>query len=105
MERNLRLPKDIKSITVLKVDGDGESVTVYKAKKKRKKQSAGLKPIERWARRNMMAQQTFADTYLKKHEGSNGKRRDGWLRDLGTNLLRANRRAGKKLKIVKLLGW
>ena len=105
MSRNVKLPKAIKRITVLKAGPDGSTspVQVYRPKKKRKKQSKGLRVLERWTRRNAKASQTYADVYAARHKRSNRKRRDGWMRDLGYNLLKANAKSQKKMHLANLL--
>lgn len=107
MERNVRQLKDIKEIILLK-KGEGEglaAVTVYKATSKRKKQSDGLKVVERLARRNAEAQQAFANAYLQRHGRSSEKKRDGWFWALGENMMRSSKRAQKKFSFTKILGW
>jgi len=37
--------------------------------------------------------------YISRHDRSNRKKRDGWLRDYVFNLARANREGMKKLRI------
>lgn len=109
-----KLPKSVKRITILKDssskgEGDGSSDTstavVIKPKRKKKKHSKGLIKIwERLARRSADANQRAADDYVSRHERSNRKRRDGWLRDYSYNWMRAQREGGKKLKLSKLFG-
>lgn len=102
MSRIFKLPKTVKRITVLKTSAEGFSapVKVYSNKKKKgKKQSRGLRALERLTRRNAKAQQTYADVYADRHKRSNRKKRDGWLRDLGYNLLKANQKSQKKMRM------
>ncbi len=113
-----KLPKSVKRITILKAsstkgkgagDDNGSSDTstavVIKPKRKKKKHSKGLIKIwERLARRSADANQRAYDDYASRHERSNRKRRDGWLRDYSYNWLRAQREGGKKLKLSKLFG-
>ena len=109
-----KLPKSVKRITILKDssskgEGDGSSDTstavVIKPKRKKRKHSKGLiKSWERLARRSADANQRAYDDYASRHERSNRKRRDGWLRDYSYNWMRAQREGGKKLKLSKLFG-
>jgi hypothetical protein len=105
MATSAQLPKSIKRITLIRADAQGvaEPQTIYRLAKKRKKQSAGLKFFEKLTRRNLQSQQAYADTLLAKHERSNEKKRDGWLRDLGDNTYKASRKAQKKLKLRRLV--
>ena len=88
----------IKRITVLNGESDGSAVT-FKSKKKKKKRrlSKWLKPYERRQRRMVEAMNAFGKESLLRHNKSNRKRRNGFLRDGGLNILRANRKALKKL--------
>jgi hypothetical protein len=103
-----KLPKSIKRITILKSDSaaGAESIgdrVVVKRKRKRKKQSKGIvRILERATRRAAKANEITNDNYLDRHRRSNRKRRDGWLRDLGYNWSRANRKGSKKFKFSKL---
>jgi hypothetical protein len=103
-----KLPKAVRRITILKTPatlkvGEGFGRIEVKRKRKRKKQSKGLtRVLERLARRSAKADVKTADAYLDRHRRSNKKRRDGWLRDLSYNMLRARRKGGKSLKFSKL---
>lgn len=75
-----------------------EPTVVYKEKSKRRvpKRWRGL---EKFMRRMGAAQKTAADVYLERHERSNAKKKNGWLKDLGKNMGKARRQGTKKLKI------
>ena len=94
-------------MTVFESDGGGQlrPRTVYKGRRKRKRQTAGLKPLERIVRIGADAGDAFSGTYRKRHRRSNTKRKDGWLRDSAANLAKAGDRARKKLDLVRLHGW
>jgi hypothetical protein len=103
-----KLPKAVRRITILKAPakpalGGGLARIEIKRKRKRKKQSKGISRLfEKLARRSARADVKIAKTYLSRHRRSNRKRRDGWLRDLGYNMIRARRKGGKSLKLSKL---
>ncbi|AKT38850.1 hypothetical protein [Chondromyces crocatus] len=105
-----KLPKSVKRITILKtLDqpalGGGLGRIEVKRKRKNKKQSKGLTRIlERLARGQAKSSAKTAEAYLDRHRSSNKKRRDGWLRDLSYNLLRARRKGGKAFKLSDALG-
>jgi hypothetical protein len=103
MAEELRLGKGVVRVTRIERDASGKTtpVTVYKAKKgrkKRKKSSWGLQTLDKNIRRSAKAQNTASDSYLKRHDRS-GKKKDGWFTDLPKNVFRAGRKGSKKLKI------
>ncbi len=74
-------------------------VIIYRSKAdRRKKQSRGLRGIERLIRSSASARSVYAKTYLDRHERSNRKKRDGWLRDRRYNVVVARRKAMKRLR-------
>ena len=75
-----------------------EPTVIYEKKRKRKKGSRALKGLEKIVRRRAKARVTFSQTYLERHERSNAKKKDGWVRDRGYNIIRASRKAFKVLK-------
>jgi hypothetical protein len=101
----LKMIKGVKRITILgqNTSGDQSAVQVYKVKRKSKKGTRGLRGIEKAARRVLTAQNTQVSDYLDRHKRSNGKRRDGWLRDAAVNVVRSHRKGMKKLKLNRWL--
>ena len=71
----------------------------FEARTKKKKMSRGLRSFEKWTRRFGRAMNTVAGTYVGRHDRSNRKKRDGWLRDYVFNMAKANREGMKKLHI------
>lgn len=91
--------KFIARITVVNLEaGQSSAKTIYKSKKSKSKLSRWVRPLERAQRRVLEAQQTFSEELLARHRRSNRKRRDGYLRDGGLNLMRAQRKALKRLR-------
>jgi Family of unknown function (DUF6312) len=90
----LRLGKSIKRITVLQADPSGTCVPVlvFESRGKKKKGSRELRPAERMTMACGDAANAAAATYLRRHKRSNRRYRDGWLREMPNNALRA---AGK----------
>lgn len=85
--------------------GRTEAVLVYRFrtdKKRKKKGSRGLRLIEKLVRRTAKANEAAASEYLFRHERSNRKRRDGWVRDFPVNSYRATQKAGKRLKLERV---
>jgi hypothetical protein len=103
-----KLPKSVKRITFWHApdapNAPGPAAPlevrdVVGSSRKKKKMSRGLRSFERWARRFGRAVNSASDTYLVRHDRSNRKKRDGWLRDYVFNMVRANRKGMKKLRI------
>lgn len=87
-----------KKVTWLHASPEGvQAETVFQKKTRKRKVSRPLKGIEKAHRRVLEAASSFASTLLDRHERSSSKRRDGWLRDGNWNVLKANRKAWKKL--------
>ena len=100
-----RLPKSVRSIVLLRQDGNGglAPVTLYqKPNGDKKKGTRLLRPAEKAVRRLTDAVGTYAQSYADRHVASNRKRRDGWLRDMNTNVAKATRRGAKRLKVARM---
>jgi len=87
---------------------DSPRVVVYRlrrgnSKGKKKKQSRGLRVIERTIDQIARANESFWTTYHSKHDLSNREKRDGWLRDLNDNIYRAARNANKRVDLVRIV--
>ncbi|HEX7679735.1 MAG TPA: hypothetical protein VF713_16510 [Thermoanaerobaculia bacterium] len=88
----------VKSIIIIgdKEGGRSRSV-VYRRRGGKKRGSAGLRQIDKLVRRVARAQESFSGSYLSRHDRSNRKRKDGWLRDIVANTARAVAPASRKL--------
>ena len=92
-------PKSVEKITIFEAGQGGEKTpTVFFASKSSKSGSKALRPIERMLRRALEAQQTMVTTYLASHNESKAEAKDGWLKDMGNNVYKAVRKAGKKIR-------
>jgi Family of unknown function (DUF6312) len=90
----------VRSVTTMHTEDDGTVVrTVLSKKNKKKRVSKRWRGMEKALRRVNKAQQTAASDYLRRHERSNKKKKNGAIRDLGKNLMRSQRKGRKKLKI------
>jgi len=69
----------------------------------RKGTSRLFRPMERLLRQVSEAQSTAALDYLERHRRSSEKQKNGWLHDLGRNLLKAQQRGGRRLKPLKIV--
>ena len=85
-------------------EGGTSRTVLYRSKRRKRKQTTGIRSLERLARRAAEAEDVFSSEYLDRHRRSNRKKRDGWLRDLNRNLYRAAEKGSKKLKVRKLVG-
>ncbi len=99
----LRLGKPVKSIIQLERDASGDVVPVilYRERKKKRRGTRGIRSADSILRRMARAQRDALDTYLSRHDRSNQKRRDGWVRDLPLNLTRAGRSGAKQMRKVR----
>ena len=87
-------------VTVVPPKGSGaEPVLIYERKSNKKKKGTTMfRPMDRMVRGMMAAERAYAEDYLRRHEKSNCKRKDGWMRDGFYNNMRAGRKAMKELK-------
>jgi hypothetical protein len=94
-----RLSKSVRKVVRLQRDANGIFVptVIYKGETGKRKGSAALRPFERGLRRLVRAQSTAADSYLGKHNRSNQKRKDGWIKDFVSNAATAERKGRKTL--------
>ena len=102
-----RLSKTVRRIIVFDRDltGSLRPVVVFDRRRKKKKQTKGLKPFERIVRTVADANDAFANTYAKRHRRSNRKRKDGWLRDALANMAKAADKGRKELDVSRILSW
>ncbi|NES23203.1 MAG: hypothetical protein F6K41_30865 [Symploca sp. SIO3E6] len=81
--------QDKKRVVVLQSDGDFGSLprtlSGSRPKKKRKKQSRVLKPFEKAVRDLAKRQAEATSEYIERHERSNRKKKDGWIKDFPKN--------------------
>ncbi len=101
---NLRLPKCVRSVTLIAPDASGRLVvTNIHESEKATKGSRRLRPVEKTVRRAAEAEKAFTEAYLHGHKRSNEKKRDGWLKDLGENVMRADTKRRKKFGMLENL--
>ena len=83
-----RLNKSVRKVVKLQLDEDGSLVptVIYKGGSGKRKVSSSLRPLERSIRRLARSQVVMADAYLGRHNRSNEKRKDGWLKELVSNV-------------------
>ena len=101
-----RLSKSVKRITVLQRDANGNSspVVVFKRKRNKKNGSKLLSPVERVVRSFAETGDAATGTYLRRHKKSNRKRKDGWVRDVPGNFVKAGRKGIQEIRPAAFLG-
>jgi len=95
-----KFPKIVKSITVTggdDEDAEREVRVVYRRRGARKRGSPGVRHMDKLVRRLASANKAFAGKYLSRHDLSNKRRRNGWLRDIVSNTSRAIAPAARKI--------
>jgi len=101
----VRLQQIVDRVTLLQTNAGGQvtpiTLCVKNRKKKKKRTSTPLRPLEMLAERLVGAQKAFADTFDKRFKSSRRKRSNGWLFDMGTNVVRAGSDAAKKLRVYR----
>jgi hypothetical protein len=101
-----RLSKSVKRITVLQrnASGDMSPVVVFKRGRGKKNGTQMLRPLERIMRSLAETGDAATGTYLRQHKKSNRKRKDGWVRDVPGNYVKAARKGIKELRPAAILG-
>ena len=69
--------------------------TLYK--KKKKKGALLIRPLEKTVRKMVKAHKNMLKCYLKRHDKSNKKKKNGWLLDLAPNVGACNLGAAKSV--------
>jgi len=99
---SLRLPESVRSVIVLRPDPSGQmiSTTLHEPEKKKAKGSKRMRAMERPVVNTAKGLREFANAYLDRHDRSNEKKKNGWVRDLGYNLYKADMKGMKKLRVM-----
>jgi hypothetical protein len=99
---SLRLPESVRSVIVLRPDPSGRmiSTTLHEPEKKKTKGSRNVRSFERPVVSATKSLRAFADSYLERHDKSNEKKKNGWVRDLPYNLYKADIKGMKKLRVM-----
>jgi len=101
MSEIMRFGKGVRSVTILSRDATGQvsPTTVYERSTKKKKGSRMLKPVESFVRRATDSAATGAERYIVRHKKSSAKRKDGWLREMPANLIKAFSKGSRRMKM------
>ena len=99
--RDLRFSDTVRRVIQLRAAANGHvaPVVLYERDAARpKKGSQMVRPLERLAHRVAKSSHAQAGKYLARHERSNLKKRDGWVRDFNVNVIRAFQAGQKPLR-------
>jgi hypothetical protein len=89
----------IKSIRVLDRQPGGELRTSAVYERPRRRTSKQYRGIEKFVRRMAEASRDASEVYLERHNRSNEKKKDGWLKKFKTNSQKARKKGWKRLKL------
>jgi len=91
-------------VTILGKNADGTAaIKTIVAPSEKKKGTKGLSLIEKIVRTGAEVGTTAGNSYLARHEKSNAKKKDGWVKDAPINVIKAGMKGIKKVKISKFL--
>lgn len=101
-----RVSKSVRRVTMLQRDeyGSWRPLVLFSRRRRKKKSTAAVKPFEQVVRSLAKASDDATSSYVRRHKKSNRKRRDGWVGDASTNLLRAGSKGLKQIQPAKFLG-
>jgi hypothetical protein len=101
-----RVSSSVRRITVLQKDDAGHMRPVMVYRRGGSKKKRGTQPFryfEGIARRAADAQAKGAQSYLSRHNRSNQKEKDGWVRDFPVNVYRAGEKGLRAMKLDRLI--
>ena len=90
----------VRSIVRLDRDASGETTptVLYGPDGSKSRTSKKYRQAEKVLKRLVQAQEVFASTYMSRHSRSAAKKKDGWWKDLGTNLKKSFKEGKKRAK-------
>ncbi len=90
----------VRSVTKIETASDGSVTrTVLGGAKRKRRVSKKWRKFDKALFRMSKAQETAASEYRRRHERSNRRKKNGAVRDLGKNVMRAQRKGIKRMKI------
>ena len=101
-----RMRKWVARVTLVERNESGKTTSrsLYSRDwKKKKKQTDGLKEVGKGIRRVHNALRAIENDYVRRHDRSNGKKRDGWVKDLPDNVAKSARKGAKKVELSRWL--
>jgi Family of unknown function (DUF6312) len=80
-------------------DGNAMPVVLYKSARKGRRISSEYRGVHKRFVRLMDGHDAFIHEYRKRHEDSNSKKKDGWMKDFRKNVSKAFRVGRKRAKV------
>jgi hypothetical protein len=102
---NLKLSDSVEKIVRLDRDPKGNPVAVkiYTGDDETSRRTTKrLKPLERLVNQFVEAQAVAIDEYRARHKRSADKKKNGWFKDLGSNLTKSTKKGRKEVKFKKI---
>lgn len=86
-----KFSKEVQQIIRLEPSASGGYTpkVIYKKETKKRKGSQFVQPMEKLFRKAIRANNRLTSDYLDRHDRSNVKKKDGWLRDMNSNLTKS----------------
>ncbi len=92
--------RSVQKVTKIERGADGVVTTTILSESKRKRRvSKQWRGIDKALRRMGRAQRTAAGEYLERHDRANARKKNGAIKKLPRNLMKAQRKGMKQLKI------
>ncbi len=92
--------RSVQKVTKIERGADGVVTTTILSESKRKRRvSKKWRGIDKALRRMGRAQRTAAGEYLERHDRANARKKNGAIKKLPRNLMKAQRKGMKQLKI------
>ncbi len=90
----------VQKVTKIERGADGAVTTTILAERKRKRRvSKRWRGVDKALRRMGRVQRAAAGEYLERHDRANARKKNGAIRKLPRNLMKAQRKGMKQLKI------
>ena len=98
--------KPPKRVTVLTRDAGGNLTVKAETTRSttKKKGTAGLSLVEKIVRTGVNVSATATNSYLTRHNKSNEKKKDGWIKDAPVNVLRSGVKGFDEIKLSTFIG-
>lgn len=81
---------ELRSVVSITLVDDTGCTTIYKAKKgKKRQQSMGVDGLGDAQKQAMKTAVKMGKDYIRRHERSNRRQKDGWLVDFATNVMKS----------------
>ena len=99
-----RFGTGVKKVMVVETGDDGRRTvtTVYEKSRPKKNMTPSMKGVESVVTGASSGLRTFAEDYMERHQESNRRKSDGWVRDFPYNVYCAVNKAAEKLRIYPI---